>query len=77
MYFPASDLSLVRFFENLKKNFFLFSKVDFSATELVITEPVLNFTSIQECMEEIVFEEYGFDSLIRINGMVGFIADSV
>ena len=43
-------------------------KVDFSSTQLVITEPILNFSSIQEGMQEVFFEEYGFDSLVKIYG---------
>uniref|UniRef100_A0A3Q4I2A3 Actin related protein 6 n=1 Tax=Neolamprologus brichardi TaxID=32507 RepID=A0A3Q4I2A3_NEOBR len=42
-------------------------KVDFADTSVVITEPYFNFTSIQESMNEILFEEYQFQSALRIN----------
>ncbi|XP_054632356.1 actin-related protein 6 isoform X2 [Dunckerocampus dactyliophorus] len=42
-------------------------KVDFPDTSVVITEPYFNFTSIQESMNEILFEEYQFQSAVRIN----------
>uniref|UniRef100_A0A3P9H9M9 Actin related protein 6 n=1 Tax=Oryzias latipes TaxID=8090 RepID=A0A3P9H9M9_ORYLA len=35
---------------------------------IIITEPYFNFTSIQESMNEILFEEYQFQSALRING---------
>lgn len=44
-----------------------FMQVDFSDTNIVITEPYYNFTSIQESMNEILFEEYQFQSALRIN----------
>uniref|UniRef100_A0A3P8ZEW5 Actin related protein 6 n=1 Tax=Esox lucius TaxID=8010 RepID=A0A3P8ZEW5_ESOLU len=34
---------------------------------LMITEPYFNFTSIQESMNEILFEEYQFQAALRIN----------
>ncbi|KAI9503155.1 actin-like protein ARP6 [Coemansia spiralis] len=34
-------------------------------TNLILSEPVFNFQAIQRQMDEIVFEEYGFASLIR------------
>jgi len=43
-------------------------QVDFADTNIVITEPYFNFTSIQESMNEILFEEYQFQSALRING---------
>lgn len=43
-------------------------KIDFSNTNIIVTEPIFNFTHAQECLEELVFEEYGFEGLIRING---------
>ncbi|KAM9753377.1 actin-related protein 6 [Menidia menidia] len=42
-------------------------KVEFADTSIVITEPYFNFTSIQESMNEILFEEYQFQSALRIN----------
>uniref|UniRef100_A0A673VRW7 Actin related protein 6 n=1 Tax=Salmo trutta TaxID=8032 RepID=A0A673VRW7_SALTR len=42
-------------------------KVDFADTSVVITEPYFNFTSIQESMNEILFEEYQFQAALRIN----------
>ncbi|XP_026168310.1 actin-related protein 6 [Mastacembelus armatus] len=42
-------------------------KVEFADTSVVITEPYFNFTSIQESMNEILFEEYQFQSALRIN----------
>ncbi|XP_071941751.1 actin-related protein 6-like [Antedon mediterranea] len=41
--------------------------VDFSDTSIVITEPYFNFVSIQEAMNEIFFEEYKFDAILRTN----------
>lgn len=50
---------------------FIFSKdccpVNFSEAPLVITEPLFNFSSIQEATTEIFFEEYECQSLLRIN----------
>lgn len=43
-------------------------QVDFADTSIVITEPYFNFSSIQESMNEILFEEYQFQSALRING---------
>lgn len=48
-------------------------KADFSETPLIVTEPYFNFTSIQEGMTEMFFEEYEFQSLLRINGMFLFL----
>ncbi|XP_047658631.1 actin-related protein 6 isoform X1 [Tachysurus fulvidraco] len=42
-------------------------KVDFADTNIIITEPYFNFTSIQESMNEILFEEYQFQSALRVN----------
>uniref|UniRef100_A0A3Q2VC40 Actin related protein 6 n=1 Tax=Haplochromis burtoni TaxID=8153 RepID=A0A3Q2VC40_HAPBU len=39
----------------------------YNNTSVVITEPYFNFTSIQESMNEILFEEYQFQSALRIN----------
>lgn len=46
----------------------LYIQVDFADTSIVITEPYFNFSSIQESMNEILFEEYQFQSALRING---------
>ncbi|XP_045782254.1 actin-related protein 6 [Maniola jurtina] len=50
---------------------FIFSKeccpVNFSETPLIVTEPIFNFSSIQEAMTEIFFEEYECQTLLRIN----------
>jgi len=43
-------------------------KVDFSDTCLIITEPCYNFKPIQENMTEILYEEYGFTSLLLSTG---------
>ncbi|XP_054160563.1 actin-related protein 6-like [Oppia nitens] len=43
-------------------------KVDYSDTTLIITEPTLNFKPIQENLTEILYEEYGFASLLRTSG---------
>ncbi|XP_014849481.1 PREDICTED: actin-related protein 6 [Poecilia mexicana] len=42
-------------------------KVEFPDTSIIITEPYFNFSSIQESMNEILFEEYQFQSALRIN----------
>lgn len=41
--------------------------VSFSDANLIVTEPHFNFTSIQETTNEVLFEEYGFDSILRCN----------
>nr|KAF6493390.1 actin related protein 6 [Rousettus aegyptiacus] len=50
---------------------YLFGKemyqVDFLDTNVIITEPYFNFTSIQESMNEILFEEYQFQAVLRVN----------
>ena len=50
------------------QSFVYFSQVDFEDTDLIITEPLFNFTTIQEAMAEILFEEYQFNSALRCNG---------
>uniref|UniRef100_A0A1A8HAZ4 Actin-related protein 6 n=2 Tax=Nothobranchius korthausae TaxID=1143690 RepID=A0A1A8HAZ4_9TELE len=42
-------------------------KVEFVDTSIIVTEPYFNFSSIQESMNEILFEEYQFQSVLRIN----------
>ena len=48
---------------------YIFSKdcfsVDCSETNLILTEPQFNFTSVKECMDEILLEEYRFNALHR------------
>uniref|UniRef100_A0A6I8PDT1 Actin related protein 6 n=1 Tax=Ornithorhynchus anatinus TaxID=9258 RepID=A0A6I8PDT1_ORNAN len=44
-----------------------FQKVDFLDTNIIITEPYFNFSSIQESMNEILFEEYQFQAVLRVN----------
>jgi len=39
--------------------------VDFANTQILLTEPVFNFAFTQECIEEAVFEDFGFEGLIR------------
>lgn len=34
---------------------------------LIMTQPLMNFKSIQECMDEIFFEEYEVSAMIRVN----------
>uniref|UniRef100_A0A7M4FQW9 Actin related protein 6 n=1 Tax=Crocodylus porosus TaxID=8502 RepID=A0A7M4FQW9_CROPO len=50
---------------------YLFGKemyqVDFVDTNIIITEPYFNFGSIQESMNEILFEEYQFQAVLRVN----------
>lgn len=43
------------------------NNIEYSNTQLIVTEPIFNFTFTQECMEEVFFEEYGFDGLLRTN----------
>jgi len=43
------------------------NNIDFNSTQLIITEPMLNFASIQEGIEEVMFEDFGFDALVRIH----------
>lgn len=47
---------------------FFLPQVDFLDTNIIITEPYFNFTSIQESMNEILFEEYQFQAVLRVNG---------
>ncbi|KAK1124650.1 hypothetical protein K0M31_006022 [Melipona bicolor] len=51
---------------------YIFSKecclVNLSQLSLVVTEPLFNFSTVQEAMTEIFFEEYECQSLLRING---------
>ncbi|XP_067915143.1 actin-related protein 6 [Heterodontus francisci] len=42
-------------------------QVDFPETTIIITEPYFNFNSIQESMNEILFEEYQFQAVYRTN----------
>lgn len=42
-------------------------EVNLSDMNAIVTEPYFNFPSIQEGMTEIFFEEYGCNSLLRIN----------
>ena len=67
MYFIDCNSSL---YQTSLKEFI--SKVDYSSTQLLITEPILNFSSIKEGMQEIFFEEYGFEGFIRLTGFLLF-----
>ncbi|KAG9490571.1 hypothetical protein GDO78_006089 [Eleutherodactylus coqui] len=42
-------------------------QVDFVESNIIITEPYFNFSSIQESMNEILFEEYQFQAALRVN----------
>lgn len=42
-----------------------FASVTPEDTTLLLTEPVFNFAPIQESLDEIAFEEFGFDGLFR------------
>ncbi|XP_014205593.1 actin-related protein 6 isoform X2 [Copidosoma floridanum] len=50
---------------------YIFSKdccgVNLNTSSLIITEPLFNFSSIQEAMNEILFEEYEVASLLKVN----------
>ncbi|KAB1269418.1 Actin-related protein 6 [Camelus dromedarius] len=50
---------------SMYSNFYF--RVDFLDTNIIITEPYFNFTSIQESMNEILFEEYQFQAVLRVN----------
>lgn len=41
-------------------------------TDLILTEPYFNFKSIQNNTDEVLFEEYGFNSILRTN--TGFLS---
>ncbi|XP_033113780.1 actin-related protein 6-like [Anneissia japonica] len=41
--------------------------LDCSESTIIITEPYFNFLAIQEAMNEIFFEEYKFDAILRTN----------
>lgn len=49
---------------------YVFSKnvCPFGDTPVVMTQPLFNFKSIQDCIDEIFFEEYEVKSLYRTNG---------
>lgn len=51
---------------------YMFSKdccrANFSEMPLIVTEPYFNFSTIQEGMTEMFFEEYEFQALLRTNG---------
>ncbi|KAL5009609.1 hypothetical protein ScPMuIL_011914 [Solemya velum] len=47
-------------------------KVDFTESNIIVTEPYFNFASIQEGMNELLFEEYQFNSVLRTNS--GFLS---
>ena len=34
---------------------------------LIMTQPLFNFKSIQDCIDEIMFEEYEVSSMLRVN----------
>lgn len=55
-------------YEIFSRLYTMYLQVDFADTNIVITEPYFNFSSIQESMNEILFEEYQFQSALRING---------
>ncbi|XP_074643022.1 actin-related protein 6-like [Tubulanus polymorphus] len=42
-------------------------KVNFEETTALVTEPFFNFLSVQEAMNEVLFEEYQFASIYRTN----------
>lgn len=42
-------------------------QLDCSSSSIVVTEPYFNFSSIQENMNELLFEEYDFKSIFRCN----------
>ena len=42
--------------------------INHANTTMIVTEPIFNFTSCQEAMSEIFFEEYEVDALLRTNG---------
>lgn len=49
-----------------------FAKLNPKETDLIITEPYFNFKSLQNNTDEILFEEYGFKSILRTN--TGFLS---
>lgn len=40
---------------------------------LIVTEPYFNFSTIQEGMTEMFFEEYEFQALLRTNGKLSLL----
>ncbi|CAO3596054.1 unnamed protein product [Absidia cylindrospora] len=44
------------------------AKIDAKDTQLVMTEPMFNLEAIQEAYDQIIFEEYGFQSCYRTTG---------
>ena len=46
--------------------------IDPAETNILVTEPILNFMSSQEVMCEILFEEYGLAAVCRTTGMLHY-----
>lgn len=44
-----------------------FKEVKLKDTDLILTEPYFNFRQIQNNTDEVLFEEYGFNSILRTN----------
>ena len=42
--------------------------LDYEDTNVILAEPYFDFSSIQEAMNEIFFEEYNFKAILRTNG---------
>jgi len=42
-------------------------KVDFDETRLILTEPMFDFGSVSDSLDEVIFEEYQFHSALRAN----------
>ena len=47
-----------------------FFQVDFNETTVIVTEPFFNFPSVGEAINEVIFEEYQFQSLHRTQGQI-------
>lgn len=46
---------------------YVFHKNSIEENCVIMTQPMFNFKSIQDCMDEIMFEEYEVQSLVRAN----------
>ena len=56
------------FAEMRVRDFFILFQLKCEDCSILVTEPYFNFASIQEAMNEMLFEEYQFKTIYRCNG---------
>uniref|UniRef100_A0A8C9F8C0 Actin related protein 6 n=1 Tax=Pavo cristatus TaxID=9049 RepID=A0A8C9F8C0_PAVCR len=64
---PSGLFYILPFQKVMLNGTYFTQQVDFVDTNIIITEPYFNFSSIQESMNEILFEEYQFQAVLRVN----------